>query len=88
VVDPEALRATLQVHRDEPAGLIDVIVLQAVLSNQPAALIAQLQAGVAALDAQVRDQTDRNQRLQRRVEELERTRPRPPVGFQNLVRLC
>jgi len=82
VVDPEALRTALHVHRDEPDRLIDIIVRQAVLIDQQSALIEQLQARIAALEAQVRDLTDRNRRLQQRVDELETAAARPAAPFR------
>jgi rRNA maturation protein Nop10 len=82
VVDADALRTALAVHRDEPDRLIDLIVQQAILVDQQATLIEQLQARIGALEAQVRDLTDRNQRLQRRVDELERAAARPAAPFR------
>jgi len=82
VVDADALRTALASHREEPDRLIDIIVQQAVLIDQQTTVIAQLQARIAALEAQVRDLTDRNQRLQRRVDELGTAAARPAAPFR------
>lgn len=82
MTDPEALRTALQLYRDQPDHLIAIIVQQTALVEQQTVLIEQLQARVAVLEAQVRDLTDRNRRLQQRVDELETAAARPAAPFR------
>ena len=72
---PDSLRASLQSLRDRPDDLIEIILRQA-------AAIEQLQEQVKRLEEQIRDLSDRNGGLQKRIEELETAAARPAAPFR------
>lgn len=73
--DPAALRTVLELLRGDPDRLIEIAL-------QQAAVIEELRARIAELEALVRDLSDRHQRLQQQVEQLQAAAKRPAAPFR------
>jgi hypothetical protein len=75
VADEQQLRAGLEALREQPDALVQIIV-------QQTALVEELRARVAALEARLRDLEDDNRGLRGRVDEAERVAARAAAPFR------